>query len=373
MKFVISSSELLQVVQNLVKVISSKPAQPILDNFLFNLSEDALEITASDSELTLRAAIQVENCIEPGMMAVPAKHMLDFLKEFPDQPLTIGTLNDSSYECSWASGASTLPYFPAEDYPNIPELEKEEIKSLDFPAQVLLDGINKTVYATGDDDIRPVMNGIFFDINNNETILVASDTHKLICYNTVEAKYNEAISFILHKKTAGIMKTIIGKQVENVNISFDSKHAKFQIDNITVLTRLIVGKYPKYKEVIPYANENKLIINRVQFLNVVRRVAVFVDKASGTIKLDLNNNILEVSAQDVGFSISGYDKLTCQYDGEPLKIGFNYSFLIEILSNLDYENIEIKFGNSQRAVLINPAEDEEGDKNVCGILIPNMI
>ena len=372
MKFVVSSTELLQVVQNLAKAIPTKSPLPILDNFLFNLSEKSLEITASDQELTLRAEIEIENCLETGQMAVPARHMLELLKEFPDQPITISSINDSTYECSWASGSSTLPYFPAEDYPEIPEIE-EVHATINFSAQTLLEGISKTLYATADEDSRPVMNGILFDITPTKTTLVASDTHKLICYTTADIKNEEEVSFILHKKTAGILKSIIGKNPDDISISFDKQYARFKIGNTVVLSRLIIGKYPKYKEVIPYQNENILDVDRIQLLNVIRRVAVCVDKASNSIKLDLNNNILEVSAQDIGFSIAGYDKLNCRYEGEQLTIGFNYLYLIDILSNLPYENVTIKFGDDKRAALIIPSEGDNNKEDICGILVPNMI
>ena len=237
MKLIISSSELLRGVMAVSKAIPAKSPLPILENFLFNLKGNLLEITASDSELTLRTQIEVENTAEEGQIAVPAKHMMDLLKELPDQPLTISTINDSSFICSWASGESTLPYFPAEDYPEIIGTD-ETAATIEFPAQSLVDGISSTIYATVDDEIRPAMNGILFDIDVASTTLVASDSHKLICYTTADVNAPEKASFILHKKPAGILKAIIGKDAETVEISFDAKNASFKYGNTLVISVL---------------------------------------------------------------------------------------------------------------------------------------
>jgi DNA polymerase-3 subunit beta len=372
MKLIISSTELLKGVIAVSKAIPSKSALPILENFLFDLKDNTLEITASDTELTLRTQIEVETTLEEGRIAVPAKHMMDLLKELPDQPLTINTNSDSSFVCSWASGESTLPYFPAEDYPEITGTDETAV-TLQFPAQSLIEGISSTIYATADDEIRPAMNGILFDIDVASTTLVASDSHKLICYTTADVKASEKASFILHKKPAAILKAIIGKEAEVVDITFDSKNATFTFAQTMVICRLVVGKYPKYRDVIPQNNSNILKINRMQMLNTVRRVSVCANKASNHIKLDLQPGSLEISAQDLGFSIAAYEKMQCQYDGEPLTIGFKSPFIIEILSNMNCGEIVMKFLDSKRAALVVPAEDEEESGKICGIIMPIMI
>ena len=250
MKLIISSSELLKGLMAVAKAIPAKSPLPILENFLFDLKASTLEITASDSELTLKTQLEVESTSEEGRIAVPAKHMMDLLKELPDQPLTISTSSDSSFTCSWASGESTLPYFPAEDYPEITGTDDTAVTH-QFPAQSLVEGIASTIYATADDEIRPAMNGILFDIDLSSTTLVASDSHKLICYTTADVNASEKASFILHKKPAAILKAIIGKDAETVEISFDSKNAVFRFGATMVICRLVVGKYPKYRDVIP--------------------------------------------------------------------------------------------------------------------------
>ena len=372
MKLIISSSELLRGVMSVAKAIPAKSALPILENFLFELKGNMLEITASDSELTLKTQVEVESTVEDGRIAVPAKHMMDLLKELPDQPLTISTSSDSSFVCSWASGESTLPYFPAEDYPEITGTDETAV-TLQFPAQSLVDGISSTIYATADDEIRPAMNGIYFDIDVASTTLVASDSHKLICYTTADVKASEKASFILHKKPASILKAIIGKDAETVEVSFDSKNAVFKFAQTMVICRLVVGKYPKYRDVIPQNNSNILRINRTQLLNTVKRVSVCSNKASNHIKFDLKSGSLMVSAQDLGFSIAARETLPCQYDGEDLAIGFKSPFIIEILSNMACGELVMKFLDSKRAALIVPAETEEESEKICGIIMPIMI
>lgn len=372
MKLVISSSELLKGTLAVSKAIPAKSSNPILENFLFVLADGRLEITASDTELTLKTTIDVENAASEGRIAVPAKHLIELLKELPDQPLTINTVSDSSFECIWASGQSTLPYFPAEDYPDITGTDETAV-SVQFPAAALVEGISSTIYATADDEIRPTMNGIFFDIDTDSTTLVASDAHKLICYTTKDVKSEQKASFILHKKTAAILRAIIGKDVEDVTVAFDAKNASFSFDKTLVICRQIVGRYPKYRDVIPQNNANTLKIDRALFLNTVRRIAVCSNKASNQIKFDLRENSLEISAQDLGFSIAAYEKVACQYDGEELTIGFKSTFLAEILSNMSCNEIVMKFADSKRAALIVPAEDEAESEKLCGIILPVLI
>ena len=370
MKLVISSSELLKGTTAVSKAIPAKSVNPILENFLFEFADGKLVITASDTELTLRTTIQADNAGENGRLAIP-KHLVELLKELPDQPITITTISDSSFECRWSGGQSTIPYFPAEDYPEITGTSEDAI-SVEFPAASLVEGISSTIYATADDEIRPTMNGIFFDIDVHATTLVASDAHKLICYTTSDVKSGEKASFILHKKPAAVLRSIIGKDDESVKISFDSKNVSFEFGNTIVICRQIVGRYPKYRDVIPQNNANTLKIDRVLFLNTVRRIAVCSNKASNQIKLDLSENSLEISAQDLGFSIAAYEKVACQYDGEALSIGFKSSFLTEILSNMSCNEVVMKFADSRRAALIVPAEDEAESEKLCGIIMPIM-
>ena len=372
MKLTISSTSLLKGLMDVAKAIPSKSSLPILENFLFVLNDGKLEVTASDSELTLRTQIDVDAVGEEGSIAVPARHMLDLLKELPDQPLGIKTVSDSSFECSWASGNSALPYFPADDYPEI-KGAGEDALTVEFPAESLVEGIQGTVYATADDEIRPAMNGIFFDIDTAATTLVASDSHKLICYTTKDVKASEKASFILHKKAANVLRSIIGKDVETVTVAFDSTTAQFTFGATTMVCRLVVGKYPKYRDVIPQNNANILKIDRAVLLNTVRRVAVCSNKASNHIKFTLKPGQLEISAQDLGFALAAYEKISCDYAGDDLTIGFKSTFLTEILANMSCTSMVIKFADARRAALILPSEEEAESEKICGILMPIMI
>ena len=372
MELKVSSAELLRGVMDVSKAIPAKTPLPILENFLFTVKADSLELTASDQELTLRTLVPVESVKAEGSIAVPARQVIDLLKSLPDQPLSIKTTSDSTFECVWSNGNSSLPYFPAEDYPDI-KGASEEALTVSFPAQVLIDGINGTVYATADDEMRPAMNGIFFDMGKTGTTLVASDSHKLICYTSDEMAAPQEASFILHKKAAVVLKSIIGKDVENVEINFDSSTAVFTFGATMMVCRLVVGKYPKYSDVIPQNNPNILRIDRVQLLNTVRRVAVCANKASNHIKFDLNPGQLEITAQDLGFALAAYEKLSCEYSGAPLSIGFKSSFLIDILSNMSCETLVMKFADARRAALIVPAEEESDSEKICGILMPIMV
>lgn len=371
MNLTLSSTNLLKALMDVSKAIPSKSPLPILENFLFVLKDGRLEITASDSELTLRTSIPADAAEEDGTIAVP-RHMTDLLKELPDQPIRIKTVSDSSFECSWSSGNSILPYFPAEDYPEIKSTGDDAMK-LVFPAESLLDGIQSTIYATADDEIRPAMNGIFFDIEPDSTTLVASDSHKLICYTTKDVQAQEKASFIVHKKPAGILRSIVGKDVENVEISFDSTTAQFSFGPTTLVCRLVVGKYPRYRDVIPTGNSNILQIDRHLLLNTVKRVAVCANKGSNHIKFTLKEGQLEISAQDLGFALAAYEKINCDYAGDELTIGFKSTFLTEILSNMGCNGLVIKFADARRAALILPAEDEAETEKVCGILMPIMV
>lgn len=372
MEFNVSSAELLKSILDVSKAIPAKSVLPILENFLFVARDGALEITASDQELTLRTTLPVD-LRDGGSIAVPARQMIDLIKALPDQPISIKTTSDSSFECTWANGNSSLPYFPAEDYPEITGAEGDGALKVVFPAQALADGIGGTIYATADDEMRPAMNGIFFDMGTASTTLVASDSHKLICYTDADLQAPQEASFILHKRPAGILKSLLDKEIETVEITFDAASAVFTFGPTTMYCRLIVGRYPKYRDVIPQNNSNILKIERTQLLDTVRRVAVCANKASNHIKFDLKAGQLEITAQDLGFAIAAYEKIACDYSGADLSIGFKSSFLIEILSNMTCETVVMKFADPRRAALIVPAEEEAESEKICGIIMPIMV
>jgi len=372
MEFNVSSAELLRAATNLSKAIPAKTGLAILENFLFVLTDKGLEMTASDQELTLRTTITVDTTETQGAIAVPARQIIELLKALPDQPITIKTSGEGTFECFWNSGNSSLPYFPASDYPEIKGAGENALTAV-FPAQTLAEGINSTLFATADDEMRPAMNGIFFDMDEEFTTLVASDTHKLICYSTNDVKCSEKSSFILHKKPAAILKSILDRDSDKVTASFDSSNVVFTFGNTMMVCRLVVGKYPRYREVIPQNNSNILRIDRCRLLSTVRRVSVCANKASNYIKLELKPGQLEITAQDLGFALAAYEKIDCDYSGEELSIGFKSYFLADVLSNMNCETVVIKFADQRKAALIVPSEEEAESEKVCGIIMPIMV
>ena len=373
MEFNVSSANLLKSIMDVSKAIPAKTSLPILENFLFVIKDSQLEITASDSELTLRTVMPLDNCTEEGSIAVPARQTIELLKSLPDQPIVIKTAGEGTFECIWSNGNSSLPYFPAADYPKISSSQEEDATALVFPAATLAEGIGATVYASADDEMRPAMNGIFFDIYEDHTTLVASDAHKLICYTTPDVKLEQRSSFILHKKPANVLKSILDKAEGDVVAKFSAKSIQFEYGSTLMICRLIVGKFPDYTKVIPQNNSNILKIDRVQLLNSVRRVSVCANKASNHIKFELSAGLLEITAQDLGFALAAYEKLACDYNGESISIGFKSSFLIDILNNMSCTNLVMKFADGKRAALIVPSEEEEESGKICGILMPIMV
>lgn len=372
MEFNISSAALLKGILDVSKAIPAKTSLPILENFLFVLSDDKLEITASDQELTLRTVIDVISSASNGSIAVPARQITELLKALPDQPITIKTTGEGSFECIWNNGNSSLPYFPADDYPSINSTSSDAI-TVSMPASELVTAISSTIYATADDEMRPAMNGIFFDLDTENSTMVASDSHKLVCYTSAAIKSEQKASFILHKKPAAVLKSIVDKDIETVEVAFDSNNVVFRFGQTMMVCRIIVGKFPEYRRVIPQNNSNILKIDRQQLLNTVRRVTVCANKASNHIKFDLREGQLEISAQDYGFALAAYEKLICDYSGVELSIGFKSSFLMDMLNNLSCNTVVIKFADARRAALIVPAEEEDESGKICGILMPIMV
>ncbi len=374
MKFVISSAELLSHLQAISRVISTKNTLPILDNFLFNIEDGKLTITASDLESTLVTSISLENVSEEGLIAIPAKLLLDTLKEFPEQPLTFDVNNDTrSIVINSQNGKFTIMGQNGDDFPQIPSIKDDKKNSVKFTASLLLNGINKTLFAAAEDELRPVMNGIFIEISPKDIIFVASDAHKLVRYKRNDIESDVTGSFILPKKPASLLKNIIQKDDNNVLVEFDEKNAYFQLANHRMICRLVEGNYPNYNSVIPTNNPNKLIIDRAEFYNTLKRVSVFANQASNLVKLQLSGNQIIISAQDIDFSISAYERLNCQYDGDEMEIGFKSSFLIEILANLATTDIALEMSDPSRAGIIVPVDKETDAEDVLMLLMPMMV
>ncbi|MDR2824294.1 MAG: DNA polymerase III subunit beta [Prevotellaceae bacterium] len=375
MKFTVSSTELLNHLQATSRVINNKNALPILDNFLIEISGTTLTMTASDLETTLVTSMEVVSAEGEGKVAVQSRLLLDTLKEFSDQPLDF-EINESNLAMVIKSPNGMYNFIGQDgnEYPIMPELDNEA-KSLVIGAGRLLSGIVNTVFCTADDDLRPVMNGILFDMSDRLTF-VGTDAHKLVRfvtdYESATSTADEMLSFILPKKAANTLKNILVKENGNVEILFDDKNIRFKLENYTMVCRQIEGKFPNYNAVIPTNNPFKVTIDRSTLLSALRRVAVFSNQASNLIKLEFENNKVEISAQDIDFSISGEETAECQYDGEQLKIGFKSSFLIEMLSNLVATDVIFELSDPSRAGLILPAENAEGEE-ILMLLMPMLL
>ena len=370
MKFIVSSSYLLKQLQVLGSVINSSNTLPILDNFLFELKQNELLVSASDLETTMSATLTIDSSSD-GSIAVPAKLLLEILKTFPEQPLTFTVEENNTIEISSQSGKYALAYAPGEEFPKSINLE-EPSKTI-VPAEVLSTAINKTIFAAGNDDLRPVMSGVFFQFSPEGLIFVATDAHKLVKYSRSDVKASQVSDFIMPRKPLNILKGILATSNEEVSIEYNDSNATFSFDNYILTCRLIDGKYPNYEAVIPKENPNKLIIDRTQFLSSVRRVAIFSNKTTHQIKLKIAGAELNISAEDVDYSNKAEERLTCDYQGDDMQIGFNSRFLLEMLGNLQSDLIMLEMSMPNRAGILTPADGLDEGELVTMLVMPVML
>jgi DNA polymerase-3 subunit beta len=374
MKFVVSSAQLLNHLQAINKVINTKNTLPILDNFLFKLEGNSLEITASDLETTLITRLKLDNASEDGAIAIPAKFLTEYLSKFSEQPLTFDISTEQfTIRINSETGESNIMGYDWEDFPQLPTLKQDMVSPLRVSADLALQGIAKTIFATGEDELRPVMNGILMELTTDNITFVASDSHMLVRYRRSDAKAYQDGSFILPKKPAGLLRTVLAKEQGDVEISFDDKNALFQLSNYTMVCRLVEGNYPAYNSVIPHNNPNKLIIDRVEFLGSLRRVSMFTNQATNLVKMELRGNQVTILAQDIDFSIAGRETLKCQYDGDEMNIGFKANFLAEILANLSSTDICLEISDPSRACLVLPVQNEIEGEDVLMLIMPMTV
>ncbi len=371
MKFSVSSSALLSLLTTTGKVISNKNTLRILDHFLMELSGDELKVTTSDLETTLIGSIKVDSVESEGMIAAP-KQMLDSLKEFAEMPLTIEA-NEQSCEIRiiWPSGSLSIPGASAVSYPAIPQLSAEK-KELTMDVDMLVNGINKTIFATTDDDFKPVLNGIYINIEPQKLTFVGTDAHKLVRYE-VENEQSIEASFILPKKPANLLKNVLLKEDDAIDVAFDAKNAVFHLKSHTLVCRLIEGSYPNYNAVIPQANPNKLLVDRIELLNGIKRVAVCSNPTTNLIHMSIADNRITLKAQDIDFSMSANETISCSYDGQPITIGFKSTFLVEILANTDTPTVMVELADSTRAGVFKPVYDDKQSSSTLMLLMPMMI
>ena len=372
MKFIVSSSTLFSHLQAISRVINSKNSLPILDCVLIELQEGTLTMTASDNETTLSTTIEVSEYEGEGAFAISSKTILEALKENPEQPLDFNVdLNTLAITVNYQNGNYSLMGQDAMEFPRLKHMSNSTV-NMSISADILLNAINRCIFATADDELRPVMNGVYFDITTTDVTMVASDGHKLVRNKTFSASGNEKAAFILPKKPSNLLKNLLPKEQGDVTINFDDSNALFTLENYQMNCRLIEGRYPNYNSVIPQNNPHKAIIDRVSFISALRRVSVFSSQASSLIKLCLEENSMVISAQDIDFSTSAEETIACQYDGKPMSIGFKSSFLIEILNNIASENIIIELADPSRAGVIVPEVQAE-EEDLLMLLMPMML
>ena len=371
MKFNVSSSKLFAQLQAVSRVIAAKNSLQILEAVLFDLEGDVLTLTASDSETTIRTSLIVEDAQGAGKVAVGGKLLLETLKEFSEQPLTF-QIDEQNFGLNITSANGTYSFVGANglEYPEMPVEDGENTFSM--PAIVLLDAINKTIFCTADDELRPVMNGIYFDLNEEKIAMVATDAHRLVRYINEGVKGSQAVSFILPKKPAQLLKQVLQKEAEEVKVTFGQKNAKFEFGTTVIVCRQIEGRFPNYNAVIPQNNTNKVLVDRQTIVNACKRVAVFANTGTSLLKLALSENQIKISAQDIDFSTSAEETISCDYTGMPMAIGFKAPFLIEILANVASQEVVLQLADPARAGLILPAENEEG-QDLLILLMPMLL
>ena len=369
MKFIVSSSQLLKQLQVLGGVINSNNTLPILDNFLFELSENQLKVSASDLETTMSAMVEVESDTT-GLIAVSARLLLDTLKTFPDQPLTFKTEGESTIEISSDQGKYDMAYFNGSEFPKaitLPSPSKTVI-----PAHILETAISKTIFAAGNDDLRPVMSGVFFQFSTENLTFVATDAHKLVKYTRTDVTADQTAEFIMPKKPLNLLKGILSGE-EEVTIEYNESNAKFTFNNFVLMCRLIDGKYPNYEAVIPKENPNKLTVDRASFLNSVRRVSIFSSKTTHQIRLKMAGTELNISAEDLDFANKADERLSCDYQGDDMQIGFNSRFLSEMLNNLSSNEVLIEMSLPNRAGILTPIDGTDEGEQVTMLVMPVML
>lgn len=373
MKFILSSLKLLKAVQSLSGVINTNNTLPILDDFLFNISENELKITASDLETTMVVSIQPDLVEGAGEVTIPARLLIDILKNFPDIPVSFNIDEETlAIEITTGEGRYKMVGHKSDEFPQVPVLP--DPMRWEIPADVLACGFEKTVFATGNDEIRPVMTGVYMEMTENSLNFVATDAHKLVRYRRMDIKSDVKESFIIPKKPINQLKNALsGKADEPVIVEFNKTNASFTMSGFKLVCRLIDGRYPNYEAVIPKSNPNKLVIDRQLLLSAIRRVAIFSSKATHQIRFKMAGQELTLTAEDVDYYNEAKERLSCNYEGDDMEIGFNSRFFQEMLGNLSQTEIMVEMSAPNRAGLILPVDNQNADEDILMLLMPVML
>ncbi len=369
MRFSVSSQDLLKQLQIAAGAIGSNPVLPILEDFLFNLENNQLIIAATDLETSITTTIEVMSDGD-GKIAVPAKILLDTLKALPQQPITFN-INDDNFaiEITSAYGKYKLAGENGNDYPDIPTPEDES--NLTVPAALLAQGISKTIFATSSDELRPAMTGVYFQVDENKLTFVATDAHKLVKYAFTDIQTDSSTSFIVPKKALNLLKNSL-PQNDEVNIAYNKSNAFFSFGNVKMVCRLVDARYPDYNAVIPLDNPNNFTVNRGDFQNSLKRIAIYANKTTNQVILNITDGSLTISAQDLDFSNEATEQLTCSFVGEPLTIGFNAKFLAEMLGIMEGDEIKMELSTPSRAGILRPTEEIAGE-DILMLVMPVML
>lgn len=371
MKFIISSQVLLKHLQLINGVLNTNNTLPILDNFLFEIKNKNLTISASDLESTITTSFDIESKDDVSI-AIPAKLLIEALRSFPEQPLTFD-INIDNYHIDISAGEGNYQFtgYNGDEFPRLPELEVTS--SIKVPGAVMSDVVHKTVFAAGNDELRPVMSGIFFELSTDEVKFVATDAHKLVRYTRKDISASSDAGFIVPKKPLNLLKNILGGDDTEVLIEYNETNVRFSFEGIQLVSRLIEGKYPNYEAVIPANNPYKMVINRVDVMNALKRVAIFSNKSTHQVRLKMSGSELALSAEDLDFSNAAKERHTCQYTGDDMEIGFNSRFLIEMLSNLDSDEVNFEMSAPNRAGILLPDVKNDENEDVLMLVMPVML
>ncbi len=373
MKFILSSLKLLKAIQALSGVINSSNTLPILDDFLFDINDDELKITASDLETTMTVSIKPDMVEGKGQVTIPARLLIDVMKNFPDIPVSFNIDEATlAIEITTGEGRYKMVGHKSDEFPQVPVIAEPSV--WDIPADVLACGFEKTIFATGNDEIRPIMTGVFMAMSDTCLTFVATDAHKLVRYRRMDVKSDAAASFIVPKKPINQLKNILaGRADEPVHVEFNNTNASFTFGEYKLICRLIEGRYPNYEAVIPTTNPNKLIVDR-QLLNAaIKRVAIFSSKATHQIRFKISGQELVLTAEDLDYSNEAKERLTCNYTGEDMEIGFSSKFFQEMLANLSQTEIQLEMSAPNRAGIITPVDNQNADEDILMLLMPVML
>lgn len=372
MKFTLSSSALSSRLQTLAKVINSKNSLPILESFLFQVHNGQLTITASDSENVMQTSLALDQFDTDGNFAIPSHTVLDAVKELPEQPLTF-EVNMNTYEVTagYQNGQYQFTAQNADEYPQTAPMQND-VHAITIDAAALNNNINRTLFATDNNEIRPVMNGIYFDLTTDCLAFVASDGHKLVRCRDYAIKSETPAAFILPKKPAMLLKNVLDKDSGDVVIKFNSSSAEIQFAEGKLSCRLIEGNYPNYNAAIPNDNPNELTIDRKSLLSAIRRILPFASMSSQLIRFRLEAGMLKLSSEDIDFATRAKESLVCEYTGSPLQIGFRGDFFTDILNSIDTDELKIKLGDPSRAGIVVPSKQPENE-DVLMLIMPLLL